>query len=237
LLDPESDGRALFFDHGHPAGLDLVPSNAENGRSAGGLALRQHLARRLDERIVVAETFHDALERLGRPARGDGRARLRRANELLERLRMLRREVGRIEEDPAWLYALVEETEQSVRELRVLHKHLLGAALGRLAPRAEQFEDFRPYPQALVAWRRLERQTRRLGLIGLPLRSLHAAVDRFASSAPLLALLRAVAEPCSGVTARRLDEATVQFWSHTPRTSLDSRTPAQATGESLPSSP
>ena len=65
LLDPESDGRALFFDHAHPAGLDLVPSNAESGRSAGGLALRQHLARRLDERIVVAEAFLEALEGLG----------------------------------------------------------------------------------------------------------------------------------------------------------------------------
>jgi hypothetical protein len=233
LLDPESDGRALFFDHGHPAGLDLVPSNAESGRSAGGLALRQHLARRLDERIVVAEAFHEALESLGRPARGAGRARLRRASELLERLRMLRREVGRIEEDPAWLYALVEETEQSVRELRVLHKHLLGAAIGRLAPKPEQFDRFQPYPQALVAWRRLERQTRRLGLIGLPLRSLHAAVDRFTSSAPLLALLRSVGEPCSGAALRRLDEATVQFWSHTPRSALGSLTPAQTVGGSL----
>jgi hypothetical protein len=237
LLDPDSDGRPLFFDHGHPAGLDLVPSNAESGRSAGGLALRQHLAHRLDERIVVVETFHEALERLGRPARGDGRSRLRLAGELLERLRVLRLEVERIEEDPAWLYALVEETEQSVRELRGLHKHLLGAALGRLTPKPEQFEDFQPYPQALVAWRRLERQTRRLGLIGLPLRSLHAAVDRFTSSAPLLALLRAVGEPCSAVALRRLDEATLQFWSHTPRSELGSRTPAQTEGESIPSSP
>src|SRR5262249_40070803 len=117
LLEPESDGRALFFDHGHPAGLDLIPSNAESGRPAGGLALRRPPWRRLDERIVGAEAFHGALESLGRPARGGGRARLRRASALLERLRMLRREVGRIEEDPAWLYALVEETEQSVREL------------------------------------------------------------------------------------------------------------------------
>src|SRR5207249_12073653 len=141
----------------------------------------------------------DALQSRGRLSRGAGRSRLRLAGELLERLRGLRLEVERIEEDPAWLYALVEETEQSVRELRGLHKHLLGAALGRLTPKPDQFEDFQPYPQALVEWRRLERQTRRLGLIGLPLRSLHAAVDRFTSSDPLLALLRAVGEPCSAV--------------------------------------
>ena len=127
-------------------GLDLVPSSAESGRSAGGLALRQHLARRLDERIVVADSFLEALERLGPLARGDGRSRLRRAGELLERLRALRREVERIEEDPAWLYALVEETEQLVREVRTLHKHLLGAALGRLVPKPRQFESFQPYP-------------------------------------------------------------------------------------------
>jgi hypothetical protein len=236
LLDPESDGRALFFDRAHPAGLDLVPTSAESGRSAGGLALRQHLARRLDERIVVAAAFLEALEKLGLPARGDDRSRLRRAGELLERLRALRREVERIEEDPAWLYALVEETEQLVREVRTLHKHLLGAALGRLVPKPRQFESFQPYPQALVAWRRLERQTRRLGLIGLPLRSLHAAIDRFTSSAPLLALLRAVGEPSSAVALRRLDEATVEFWTHTPRSTLGSRTPAQTADPSTPSS-
>ncbi|HSD10970.1 MAG TPA: hypothetical protein VLF14_08295, partial [Candidatus Binatia bacterium] len=233
LLDPDSDGRALFFDRGHPAGLDLIPTSAECGRSAGGLALRRHLARLLDERIVVAETFLEALEQLGLPARGDHRSRLRRASELLERLRALRREVEHIEEDPAWLYALVEEAEQLVRELRALHRHLLCAALGRLAPRPEQFEAFQLYPQALVAWRRLERQTRRLGLIGLPSRSLHAAVDRLTSSVSLLALLRAVGEPASVGALRRLDEATAQFWAHTPRSALGSRTPAQAGDHSI----
>jgi hypothetical protein len=227
LLDPDSDGRDLFFDRGHPAGLDLIPASAERGRSAGALALRRHLARRVGERIVVTESFLDAFEKLGLPTRGDSRPRLRRASELLERLRGLRREVERIEEDPAWLYALVEETEGLASQLRALHSQLLCAALGRLAPSPKQFETFQPYPQALVAWRRLERQARRLGLIGLPSRSLHAAVDRFASPAPLFALLRAVVEPSSTGALYRLDEAATQFWTHTPRSDLGSRTPAQ----------
>jgi hypothetical protein len=236
LLDPDSDGRALFFDRRHPAGLDLIPTSAEYGRSACGLALRRHLARHLDEQIVITETFLEALEQLGPPARGDRRSRLRRAAEFLERLRALRREVERIEEDPAWLYALVEEAEQLVRDLRPLHRHLLCTALGRLAPKPEQFEAFRLYPQALVAWRRLERQTRRLGLIGLPSRSLHAAVDRLTSSVSLLALLRAVGEPSSVGALRRLDEATAQFWAHTPRSALGSRTPAQTEDRTVPAS-
>ena len=58
------------------------------------------------------------------------------------RLRELSREVLRIEEDPAWLYALVEETEQIARELRTLHKGLLGASLARLEPDVRQFAGF-----------------------------------------------------------------------------------------------
>ena len=158
LLDPEADGRSLFFEQRHPAGLDFAPSDATAARSAGGLALREHLQRRLGEQLTLGASFHEALETMRTPARGAERLRVHRAKDLLERLRELSREVLRIEEDPAWLYALVEETEQIARELRTLHKGLLGASLARLEPDVRQFAGFQPYPEAQLAWRRLERQ-------------------------------------------------------------------------------
>jgi hypothetical protein len=154
---------------------------------------------------------------------------VQRAKDLLERLRELSREVLRIEEDPAWLYALVEETEQIARELRTLHKGLLGASLARLEPDVRQFAGFQPYPEAQLAWRRLERQTRRLGLIGLPLAALHTAANRFTESSALAALLRAAAPDASPSALRRLGETAAGFWSHTPRSELGGRTPSQAT--------
>lgn len=217
LLDPESDGRALFFERSHPAGLYLAPPSGERTRSTGGLALREHLARRLDTRIGVTTSFLEALGSLGAAARGDELSRGRRAAEVLERLRGLRQEVESIEEDPAWLYALVEETEELAREFATLAKPLLGAALGRIGPKPEQFGSFQPYPESLLAWRRLERQMRRLGVIGLPRAAFYAAADRFDSSQALLALLHAVAEPLSPAAFRRLEQATREFWRHTPR--------------------
>jgi hypothetical protein len=128
---------------------------------------------------------------------------------------------------------LVEETEQIARELRTLHKGLLGASLARLEPDVRQFAGFQPYPEAQLAWRRLERQTRRLGLIGLPLAALHAAADRFAESSALAALLRAAAQDASPSALRRLGETAAGFWSHTPRSELGGRTPSQAGGGTL----
>ena len=229
LLDPEADGRSLFFEQRHPAGLDFAPSDATAARSAGGLALREHLQRRLGEQLTLGASFHEALETIRTPARGAERLRVQRGKDLLERLRELSREVLRIEEDPAWLYALVEETEQIARELRTLHKGLLGASLARLEPDVRQFAGFQPYPEAQLAWRRLERHTRRLGLIGLPLAALHAAADRFAESSALAALLRAAAQDNSPSALRRLGETAAGFWSHTPRSELGGRTPSQAT--------
>lgn len=230
LREPEGDGRALFFSREHPAGLDLGParSDAPRRRGAGAAALRQHLSQRLDRRIALAAAFLAALAEVGAPVRGEGRVRRRRAEELLRRLRGLRRAVERIEEDPAWLYSLIEESEPLLLEIGTLQRHLLGAALGDLVPDAAQFRGFRPYPEARVAWQRFERQVRRLGLLGVPLRALHAAADRVTGSATLLALLRAVAEPLSPAALERLAEALGEFWRHTPRSRLDSRTPAQA---------
>lgn len=227
LLDPEADGRSLFFEPRHPAGLDFAPSDAAAARSAGGLALRQHLQRRLSDQLALGRSFHDALATVGAPTRGAERSRVRRAKDLLARLQELSQEVLRIEEDPAWLYALVEETEQIARELRTLHKGLLGATLAKLAPQMRQFAGFEPYAEAQLAWRRLERQTRRLGLIGLPLTALHAAADRLATPAGLTALLRAAAHEASASALHRLDQTAAEFWSHTPRSDLAGRTPAR----------
>ncbi len=229
LREPDGDGRALFFSREHPAGLDLAPaaSGAPRRRTTSAVALRQMLAQRLDRRIELSAAFLDALAQLGAPARGEARARRRRAEDLLQRLRGIRHEVERIEEDPAWLYSLVEESEPLLLEIDRLHRHLLGAALGSLRPNATQFSAFRPYSEAQVAWRRFERQVRRLGLVGLPLGALHGAADRVEGSATLLALLRAVAEPLSPTVLERLEAALAEFWRHTPRSALKSRTPAQ----------
>lgn len=230
LQEPEADGRALFFSRDHPAGLELAPagSGAPRRRTTSAVALRQHLSQRLDRRIALSTAFLEALTQLGAPVRGEARSRRRRTEELLQRLRTMRLEVERIEEDPAWLYSLIEESEPLLRELDTLHRHQLGAALGGLSPNAAQFSSFQPYPQAHAAWRRFERQVRRLGLMGLPLRALHDAADRLESSSTLLALLRAVAEPLSSAALDRLGEALDEFWIHTPRSALESRTPAQA---------
>ncbi|MGH7897203.1 MAG: hypothetical protein ACREQQ_04575, partial [Candidatus Binatia bacterium] len=230
LMEPDGDGRALFFAPGHPAGIDLAPG-ADAARSPELMAVRRYLARRIDERIGATATFLDGLDRLGFAARGEDRSRRRRTEDLLRRLRRLRQDVGRIEEDPGWVYGCVEETEELARELTTLQRHLLSAALGRLSPRPEQFAGFRRYPRALAAWRQLERHIRRLGLAGLRLDRLHAAADRLETSAPLLGLLRAVGEPASAKQLQRLAEAVAEFWNHTPRTSLGSETPAQAADE------
>jgi hypothetical protein len=230
LLDPESDGRALFFDAHHPAGLDFAAGDDAPPRSAGALALRQHLGRQLQERIDSAASFAAAVEALDLPARGAERARKRRAAECRDRLRALRQELERTEEDPAWLYALVEESEEVARELSMLHRMLLGSSVARLSPAPEQFAGFAPYPEALAAWRRFERLIRRLGLVGLPLRALHAAADHYLDAAPLAALLAGAADRGSRRSLQRLAQEVAAFWSHTPRSALTARTPAQADG-------
>jgi hypothetical protein len=228
LLEPEADGRALFFDPHHPAGLDFAPGDDAPARSAGALALRHHLARRLEERIDSAAAFAAAIESLDLPARGADRARRRRAADRLDRLRALRQELERTEEDPAWLYALVEETEQVARELSTLHRMLLGSSVARLSPAPEQFAGFEAYPEAHGVWRRFERLIRRLGLVGLPLRSLQAAVDRCADAGRLTALLAGAADRGSRHLLHRLEANAAEFWNHTPRSALAARTPAQA---------
>lgn len=228
LLDPESDGRALFFDPRHPAGLDFAAGDDAPARSAGALALRHHLARQLEERIDSAASFAAAVEVLALPVRGAERARQRRAAGRLERLRLLRQELERTEEDPAWLYALVEEMEEITRDLSKLHRMLLGSSVARLTPAPEQFTGFEPYPEAHTVWRRFERLLRRLGLVGLPLRALQAAADRYVSPAPLTALLAGAADRSTRHALQRLAENAAEFWNHTPRSTLAARTPAQA---------
>jgi hypothetical protein len=227
LMEPYNDGRALFFSPGHPAGIELTPG-ADATRSPELVAVRRYLGRRIDDRIGATASFLEGLDGLGFSPRGEDRLRRRRAEDLLRRLRNLRQDVGRVEEDPGWTYGCVEETEELARELGILQRHLLCSALGRLHPRPEQFATFEKYPRALAAWRQLERQTQRLGLVGLRLECLHAAVDRLESSAPLLALLRAVADSASTRQLQRLAESAAEFWNHTPRSSLGSQTPAQA---------
>ncbi len=231
LLDPESDGRALFFDAHHPARLDFAPGNDAPARAAGALALRQHLARQLEERIDSAAAFASAIEVLDLPVRGAERARKRRAADRLDRLRSLRQELERTEEDPAWLYALVEESEEVARELSGLHRMLLGSSVARLTPPPEQFAHFAPYPEALATWRRFERLVRRLGLVGLPLRALQAAADRYVNAEPLTALLTGAADRGSRRVLQRLAQEAAAFWNHTPRSSLAARTPAQTGGQ------
>ncbi|MET0152824.1 MAG: hypothetical protein ABW298_09490 [Candidatus Binatia bacterium] len=230
LLEPEADGRALFFDPHHPAGLDFAPGDDAPVRSAGALALRHHLARHLEDQIDSAASFAAAVESLDLPARGADRARRRRAADRLDRLRTLRQELERTEEDPAWLYALVEETEEVARELSMLHRMVLGSSVARLSPAPEQFAGFEAYPEAHGVWRRFERLLRRLGLIGLPLRSLQAVADRCADARPLTALLAGAADRSSRHLLHRLGENAVEFWNHTPRSALAARTPAQAEG-------
>jgi hypothetical protein len=237
LLDPESDGRALFFEPGHPAGLQFAPSDATAARSAGSVALRQHLQRRIDDHLALGDGFQDALRMIQTTARGPERLRIRRANHLLERLRELAREVVRIEEDPAWLYALVEETEQIARELLALHKGLLAATFARLVDEPRRLPGFRPDRESQAVWRRMERRTRRLGLIGLPLAALQAAADRLPSGEPLAALLRAAAQDESPRALRGLEELAAEFWRHTPRRDLDGRTPAAAAAEQTADQP
>jgi hypothetical protein len=226
--EPEADGRELFFSRSHPAGLAPAPAGeAPSSGWASGPALRLHLSRRLDDRIAEAEDFLAALARLAVCTRGEARARQRRAEELIRRLRAVREEIERIEEDPAWLYAMVEETEHVVREQRALSRLLLGSALASCAPSAAQFAGFEATPPALAAWRRFERQARRSGLIGMPLRALQAAADRLDACADLFALLRGVAEPATPAALRRLRAALDEFWRHTPRSSLGARAPSQ----------
>jgi len=214
LLAPDLDGRELFFLREHPAGIDSAAADADGGKSAAVAALRLHLSRRLDDRIAQTRAFLEALDRLGAPSRGDARVRWRRASDLADRLVLLRQDVERIEEDPAWLYALVEEAEPLSRELSALCRHLLGATLGRLASSTED-EKARPGPEALAAWRRLERQLRQLGLIGLSLRSLEAAAARLDGPHSLASLLRAVVDSVPPGALGRLEAAVDDFWKHT----------------------
>jgi hypothetical protein len=228
LLEPEEDGRALFFSRRHPAGLDAArgEGDASDGDWPGRRALRAHLSRRLDERIATGEAFLTAFDQLGLATRGGARARAERARELVRRLQASRRNVDRIDEDPGWLYAMVEEHGQIVRELGDLCRHLLGTALVTLAPSGEQFAGFEPYTAALAAWRRVERLVRRLGLTGIPLRSLHAAADRLDGSPAIVALLYG-ASGIDGPIDAKVAQALRDFWMHTPRSALGGKTPAQ----------
>ena len=224
LLDPEADGRSLFFEQRHPAGLDFAPSDATAARSAGGLALREHLQRRLGEQLTLGASFHEALETMRTPARGAERLRVHRAKDLLERLRELSREVLRIEEDPAWLYALVEETEQIARELR----QAPFAALNHQGQRHGIFlAGVATSRGRLVTLAVYELDVSSLGLVQLFFEQL--AADRFTESSALAALLRAAAQDASPSALRRLGETAAGFWSHTPRSELGGRTPSQAT--------
>ena len=228
LLEPEADGRAMFFSRRHPAGLDTSGGDREAGDAdwPERLALREHLSRGLDERIAAGANFLSAFDQLGVPARGETRGRADRAREVVERLRRSRRNLDRIDQDPGWLYATVDENGQLVRELGLLCRDLLGTALRALTPGPEQFAGFEPDTAALVSWRRVERYVRKLGLMGIPLRSLHAAVDRVDGSAAIIALLHG-ASGMDGPADPKLSQALREFWTHTPRSSLGGQTPAR----------
>jgi hypothetical protein len=217
LLAPELDGRELFFQRSHPAGIEAT-GESDGSRGAVITALRHHLARRLDDRIATTRAFLAALDRLGAPIRGDARERRRRVTDITARLVLLRQDVERIDEDPAWLYALAEETEQLARDVTAISKHLLGATLGRAAPEAARG---RASAEALAAWRRFERQVRRLGLIGLTLPSLAAAIARLENAEELSALVRGVVGDATAVSLARLDDAARALWSLTPRVAGD----------------
>ena len=230
LLEPEADGRALFFDPPSSGG----PRLRTGGRCAGPIGRSARLASPSRAAPRGPNRFRRIVRgrrRVPRPAgAGADRARRRRAADRLDRLRTLRQELERTEEDPAWLYALVEETEEVARELSMLHRMVLGSSVARLSPAPEQFAGFEAYPEAHGVWRRFERLLRRLGLIGLPLRSLQAVADRCADARPLTALLAGAADRSSRHLLHRLGENAVEFWNHTPRSALAARTPAQAEG-------
>ncbi len=228
LREPESDGRALFFSRVHPAGLD-DPGTAERtagaSSSAGARALRDHMAQTLDERSATAHAFLDALGSLGVESI-EASPRVRRARAIVERLRALRRETDRFGEDPAWIYALVEEHQALERESGAIFRQLLATSLGSLVPRPQQFAGFRVYPEVVAADRRLRREMQRVGIVGLPPRALRTVTDRLATPASLLALLRGVADLVSRAQLARLEAALDGFWRHTPRSALGGRTPA-----------
>jgi hypothetical protein len=229
LLAPDLDGRELFFQRTHPAGIEAA-GEPDGSRGAVVTALRHHLARRLDDRIARTRAFLAALDRLGTPTRGDARERRRRVADIAARLVLLRQDVERIDEDPAWLYALAEETEQLARDVTAISKHLLGATLGRGASEAARG---RPSAETLAAWRRFERQVRRLGLIGLTLPSLATSIARLESAEELAALVRGVVGDATPASLARLDEATRALWSLVPRAAGDPPTASHPSARPL----
>ncbi len=206
LLEPEADGRALFFDPRHPAGLDFAPGDDAPARSAGALALRHHLARQLG---TESNAPHRSPPPSSRSTCRRG-ARIARGDDV--------RRIGSIDCEP------------SARSSSEPRKTRLGSTHSSKRPRGSRVSfsrcteccsarasrgSHRPLnnlqaskhiAEAHGVWRRFERLIRRLGLVGLPLRSLHAAADRCADARPLTALLAGAADRGSRHLLHRLAE-------------------------------
>lgn len=233
LMDPEADGRELFYAPTHPAGLDEPADSPGRCLPPSLLAPWRHLSRRLDDLIGESTSFFEALSDLGFLPNGSERNDRQRMEEVVARIRILRHECSQAA-DPASLYSRIDETEGLDAGLTALARSLLSAALRPLRPSPEQFRAFRPDGAARLAWRRFERLLRTYGLFDLDLGSLHAALDRLDSTTSLLSLLRLATRPRSAARSRILAERLTDFSNHTPRSRLGAQTPLQKMASSEP---
>ena len=127
LKAPMEDARRLFYAPAHPASPEPHPDVTGPAVVVGGRGLRQDLRRRLEARLDDVRFLTDAGAALGR--RGESAEALARLHEIGRRLRAVRLELDRVDDDPSSIYSSIEETHALDAELAPLSRRLLAPAL------------------------------------------------------------------------------------------------------------